>query len=129
MNRFDRRRPCTRTCGALASNFGNPSTIVSVAACEAAMKAGIRWAGCWPSESIVSTCVKPCAAAALSPASTATPLPRLRDSTITRSPGSCSAMACRRSVLPSVLPSTTTQTGFHCARALRTVSSTLTPGL
>jgi hypothetical protein len=42
---------------------------------------------------------------------------------------SFAAIARRRAALPSVLPSTTTQTGAHCASAPRTVSSSLTPGL
>jgi hypothetical protein len=37
-------------------------------------------------------------------------------------PGSPSAIARSPAALPSVLPSTTTQTGVHSARAVRTVS-------
>ena len=43
--------------------------------------------------------------------------------------GSAAAIRRRPSVVPSVLPSTTTHTGHHCARAARTVSYTLGPVL
>ena len=78
---------------------------------------------------MVSTWVKPWAAARSRPCSTAAPLPTLCGSTITRKPSSRAAMACRPAALSSVLPSTTTQTGVHWARAARTVSYTLGPGL
>ena len=93
------------------------------------MNAGMRSAGCCPSESIVSTCVKPSAAAILMPCSTALPLPWLRASTTTRSPSSSFAIACSASAVPSSLPSTTTQTGDQNRRAPRTVSKAFGPGL
>ncbi|MDT4881399.1 hypothetical protein FQZ97_1172570 [compost metagenome] len=106
-----------------------PSTMAWGAFNDAAMKVGIRSAGCWPSESMVSACVKPAWAARPMPSSTADPLPRFSGNTMMRRPSSPWARACRLRSVPSVLPSTTTQTGVHCARAWRTVSSTCGPGL
>ena len=77
------------------------------------MNAGIRSAGCWPSESMISACVKPASRAACRPCSTALPFPALAGRLNTRSPGSALAIARRPSGVPSVLPSVTTQTGFH----------------
>jgi hypothetical protein len=74
-------------------------------------------------------CVKPCRAASCKPCSTAAPLPWLVPSTNTCKPSSWAAISCNSAVVPSVLPSTTTHTGFHWARASRTVSNTLRPGL
>ena len=122
-------RPSTRMRGASAPNTGTPSTMARGLAWLARMKSGISWAGCWPSESMVSAWVNPSRAACSMPASTAAPLPRFSGSTSTRRPGSCAAMACSRAALPSVLPSTTTHTGFHRARAAATVSCTRGPGL
>ncbi len=126
---FERRRPRTRSSGADASNTGRPSTIAPGRAAEAAMNVGIRSAGCWPSESIVSAWVKPAARAASKPCSTAAPLPRFSGSTSTRRSGSRAARSFSSATLPSVLPSTTTQTGAQFARAARTVSTTAGPGL
>ena len=93
------------------------------------MNDGISSAGCWPSESIVSACVKPAARAAFRPCSTAAPLPAFAGSSKSLRPGSAAAIARRPSGVPSVLPSVTTQTGLQCARAARTVSNTLGPVL
>ncbi len=93
------------------------------------MNAGMRSAGCWPSESMVSACVKPAACAWRMPSSTAAPLPWFTACTITRRPGSCWAISRSQASLPSVLPSTTTHTGFQWRRAARTVSMTVRPGL
>jgi len=60
---LDTRRPCTRKRGALDSNTGTPNIIAPGWRDDSAMKAGIRSAGCCPSESIVNTWVKPAAAA------------------------------------------------------------------
>ncbi len=126
---LDTRLPRTRSSGALASNTGRPSTMVSGRAIDACMKAGIRSAGCWPSESIVSACVKPASRAIRRPCSTAAPLPWFCGSTKTRRPGSSAAICCNRSPVPSVLPSITTQTGLHTARAAATVENTRSPVL
>ncbi|MNK49655.1 hypothetical protein D3C87_685140 [compost metagenome] len=93
------------------------------------MKEGIRSAGCCPSESIVSACVKPASFAARKPCSTAEPLPWFCGSTHTRSPGSPAAICCSRSPVPSSLPSITTHTGFHWARAAATVENRRSPVL
>ena len=93
------------------------------------MNSGMLAAGCCPSESIVSAWVKPSAAASLMPCSTAAPFPPFSGRTITRSAGSLATSSCSFCAVPSVLPSTTTQTGSHCASASRTVSQTLGPGL
>ena len=53
----------------------------------------------------------------------------LRSRSSTRSPRSLRANAQSLSALPSVLPSSMTHTGSHCARAARTVSSARLPGL
>ena len=95
---------------------------------QAAVQAGFTHAltmdsdGQHPAESIVNACVNPACAAACRPCSTAAPLPRFSGSTITLSPGSDAASAVSPAAVPSSLPSTTTQTGCHCARAARTVS-------
>ena len=78
---------------------------------------------------MVSAWVKPSRAACSMPASTAAPLPRFSGCTSTRRPESRAAISRSQSALPSVLPSTTTQTGAHTARAAATVSRTLAPGL
>jgi hypothetical protein len=116
------RRPRTRSSGAEASKTGRPRIIASGRSDDAAMNAPMRSAGCWPSESIVSACVKPAACAASSARRTAAPLPLLRGSTSTRRPLSAAAIVFSPSAVPSSLPSTTTQTGDHAARAERTVS-------
>jgi hypothetical protein len=67
--------------------------------------------------------------ASCAPYNIAAPLPRLRATSSTCRPGSAAAMAGNVTSLPSSLPSITTQTGSHCARAARTVSNTLGPGL
>ena len=86
------------------------------------MKAGISAAGCWPSASIVNAWLNPAAAASSRPCSTAAPLPLFSGSTQTRRPGSRVARCSRPSAVPSVLPSTTTHTGHHIARAAATVA-------
>ena len=93
------------------------------------MNAGIRSAGCWPSESIVRAWLKPAARAASSACSTAAPLPALRGSTSTRSCGSAAARVRSPSAVPSSLPSTTTHTGDQAARAALTVAYTVGPVL
>ena len=93
------------------------------------MKSWIRPAGCCPSASMVSAWVKPACRASMSPCSTAAPLPWLRGSTNTRRPGVLAARAVRRSAVPSVLPSTTTQTGFQTSSAAATVENTCSPVL
>ena len=93
------------------------------------MNAGISSAGCWPSESIVSACVKPAARAAFRPCSTAAPLPPFAGSANSFRPGSVPPSRAAPAGVPSVLPSMTTHTGFHCARAARTVSNTFGPVL
>ncbi len=96
------------------------------AAALAAMKAGMRSAGCWPSLSITSAWVKPCSAACCNAASTAAPLPRLAASRSTlNAPPSGGSSASE----PSVLPSTTTQTGAQAARASATVRLSSGPEL
>ncbi len=103
--------------------------MASGAAIDSRMNAGIRSAGCWPSESIVRAWVKPAACAASRACSTAAPLPALRGSTSTRRPGSAAARARRPSAVPSSLPSTTTHTGDQAARAAVTVEYTVAPVL
>jgi hypothetical protein len=96
---------------------------------EAAMKAPMQRAGCWPSASMTSAWVKPARSAAIKPSKTAAPLPPFSARANTRSAGSTHAMAVSASHEPSVLPSTITHTGFHSARAARTVSGPFAPGL
>jgi len=116
------RRPLTRRFGALESNTGTPSTMQEGSAAEAAMNSPIISAGCWPSESIVRTCVKPASRASSMPCRTAAPLPPFLGNTITFKPGSALALLRNPSAVPSVLASTTTHTGFQERRAAWTVS-------
>jgi hypothetical protein len=109
--------------------MGSPRIIAPGLDSENPMKSGMRIAGCCPSESIVSTCVNPSAAASFMPWSTARPLPPLRGITITRSSRSVFASSCSPSAVPSSLPSTTTHTGLQYSRAARTVAYTSRPGL
>ncbi len=67
----------------------------------------------------------PAAVAARSPSSTAAPLPPFRGSRMTRKPG----VAPSASAQPSVLPSTTTQTGCQWSAASATVSASRGPVL
>ena len=62
-HQLDTRRPLTRKPGALASNTGTPSIIAAGWRTDSAMNAGMRSGGCWPSESMVNTWLKPAAAA------------------------------------------------------------------
>ncbi|OIQ92512.1 hypothetical protein GALL_255850 [mine drainage metagenome] len=64
---FETRRPFTRRPGALASNTGTPKTIAAGWRRDSAMNAGMRSAGCWPSESMVNTWLYPAAAACSRP--------------------------------------------------------------
>src|SRR4029453_10742252 len=61
--------------------------------------------------------------------SVAAPFPLLCGRVNTRSPASRVAISRNCSAVPSVLPSTTTQTGFQWERASRTVSTTFSPVL
>ena len=57
---LDTLRPLTRSAGRIGVEHRLAEHHRRGLRCEAAMKAGIRSAGCWPSESMVSAWVKPC---------------------------------------------------------------------
>ena len=112
-----------------AGKIGRPSTSASGRRTEASMNSAMLAAGCWPSASITSAWVKPRAAAACAPASTAAPLPPLRGRTSTVRSGSARARASIAASLPSVLPSTTTSTGRQCDSTSATTASRRGPVL
>ena len=93
------------------------------------MNSAMLAAGCWPSASITSACVKPRSLAARAPASTAAPLPELRGSTSTVSWGLIFASASTGCALPSVLPSTTTSTGCQWRSTSATTAGSRGPVL
>ena len=75
-SQLDICRPLTRSGGALGVEHRLAQHHrAGCAPATRCMKAGIRSAGCWPSESMVSAWVKPRAAACVRPCSTAAPLP------------------------------------------------------
>ena len=87
------------------------------------MNAGISSAGCWPSESIVSAWREAGRLRRLAGrAAPRRPCRRCAAAASTVQAGVGRGQSAQAgSPVPSVLPSTTTQTGFHCARAARTV--------
>ncbi len=99
-------------------------------AARAAMNSGIAAAGCWPSASIVSTWVNPSACGRPQPVQHRRALAAI----VRRGSGRASRdrsppCAVSASPVPSVLPSTTTQTGSQKRRASRTVSRAWRPVL
>ena len=94
------------------------------------MNAGMHVAGCWPSASMIRACVKPSLRSRVEPMQHRGALALIsRQAQHTQAVVRMWRGGHAACALPSVLPSTTTQTGAQTARASRMVSRSFGPVL